>query len=480
MRIGKRKSQSNSAKILAFFIVFVMACVLVIQPVGTSSAADVGVLAFVKPTGNYEMLPGITRDGSYYRVNTLQYPVIGIKQSNYLLIWKESWNTGEQATALDKINTEDSSVDGYTPYYYAGYYTETAKPGYLTNPGIKGGSFGNYYIKTINGIPYMFIEIGKISHLDFGQDPNYISPEPEPQPEPEPEPEPEPQSGFGNLIIEKELDGYYPDWNVDNLTVFKAKIEIVAGNVYGSVYLPVVFNGSEYLVIDPAEPSATDEISFTKGQPAIIKGIPVDTECVVVEVFGPGIFTTSYDFESVSISDEDNAKVIVLNDYSKMHEDEDEDEDEKEVDPYRPPGGGGPHTPPSGGITTNTGDNDNTTTTGGDDDSSTTSNGGNTTSPGNNNTITTNPGSSTFTGTSIQLPAGLPAGAYIGEDGFVYDASGTPLGQMVWNPDTEEWEFIPLANIPQAGGSPLEWFVLAFGLFFLMVGMSLRTKEQKE
>ena len=124
--------------------------------------------------------------------------------------------------------------------------------------------------------------------------------------------------GTGGLIISKRLAGSPYDWNVDNTTVFTARVKDVAGNNYllferqqDGTYLAVGNNNSPAPTNDPRE-----LVQFTAGSSAELKGLWSGRVYKVEETQGEH-YTASYQGNNVSFPEGGNMAVVVTNTYDE-------------------------------------------------------------------------------------------------------------------------------------------------------------------
>jgi len=120
--------------------------------------------------------------------------------------------------------------------------------------------------------------------------------------------------GTGSLIISKLLAGSPGFWNVNNTTVFTARVKDVTGNNYllferqqDGTYLAVGNNNSPAPTNDPRE-----LVQFTAGSSAELKGLWSGRVYKVEETQG-GHYTASYQGNNVSFPESGNMTVVVTN-----------------------------------------------------------------------------------------------------------------------------------------------------------------------
>lgn len=116
-----------------------------------------------------------------------------------------------------------------------------------------------------------------------------------------------------SLTIRKDLRGDYKSWGVNDATVFRVKIKDGRGR-----YLAFGGTAPKYSYIGPG--AAGSEIRFSKGQPAVITGIPIGATYSVEEIIPVGAhFANTTDAPGMNViipgGDNKSAEVTIVNTY---------------------------------------------------------------------------------------------------------------------------------------------------------------------
>ena len=128
--------------------------------------------------------------------------------------------------------------------------------------------------------------------------------------------------GTGNLVISKQLAGNFADWeNVDNSTVFKAKIKDVTNNNYLLFKDTPETDGSYWCVgndvdglSEDYDGDTIDEVSFSVGQPVNLSNLWAGIIYEVQEIEDEN-YTATYKDNTIAFPEGQNRIVTVVNTY---------------------------------------------------------------------------------------------------------------------------------------------------------------------
>lgn len=260
-------------------IVFLCSLILCFAHPALANVVVGGIdLTFIKPkTESYSLvtisgtqkggkLAGQSGNIEYYRVNTRHYPVVAVKQSTYVVIWKSTgvWTEAEKQAVLKALIAVDPSIGSSS---VAGWYTGTEfNTAQASSSQYKNSNYGNYYYDPSDG--YFYIQKDKLSHIDWGEDPNYAL------------------NQTGTLTVKKSFAGNDPEllakWGVSNANLYQAVVNsdqgylTLSGDFPNYTYKNTVQNKNQASVI-----------SFSAASPAKILNIPTGWLCTAEESEAP-------------------------------------------------------------------------------------------------------------------------------------------------------------------------------------------------
>ncbi|MCL2548800.1 MAG: DUF5979 domain-containing protein, partial [Symbiobacteriaceae bacterium] len=122
------------------------------------------------------------------------------------------------------------------------------------------------------------------------------------------------EHGTGDLVINKRLAGNYPEWGVNQDTLFKVRVKDTTNDVYllfsgtGPSYTCIGNSGSN-------NPSSGDLITLTAGQPVTITNLWANVTYEVEELSGAN-YAISYQGNGVMFEEGQNSTVTVTNTFS--------------------------------------------------------------------------------------------------------------------------------------------------------------------
>ena len=272
------------ARALSMFLAFALLCALVVNPGLPSKAGGLTVgnvyVEFAKPA--LGSLDKVQVDGTvFYRISTAQYPVVVVKQSNFAIIWKyEDWDAAEIDDVYEAIVDADSSignVDNDKLEWVSGEYANT----------VIDGPRGYYYYED----GYFYVDAGKLSHIDYGEDVNYAS------------------EHTGTLTINKVIDpATDAGWTVGDSTIYQARVELSDGS-----FMTVTGTAPNYNYSGKS-PNGT-VINFSQGTPSTIRLIPDGVYCVVLENGTGVLYNADISPANVTVTKQNDYTVTVTNTY---------------------------------------------------------------------------------------------------------------------------------------------------------------------
>ena len=303
-RTKRTVAQNRKAVFSALFVALILFSIAFAPlPAAKAGVVVAGIdLVFEKPnlnsmetvTGNFaSVLAPVTLKNSgnitYYRINAEKYPVIAVKQSSFTFFWKNDnspWTSAEQAEALKGVKSVDGSIDSSSGWYLGSSFNDAQK----SNTNYSAGPYGNYFY--YDG--YFYIQKDKLSHVDWGEDPDYAA------------------KYTGTLVISKELAGNLAGWNISESTEFYAKVK----NVDTSLFMSVTGSAPNYTF---SSWNATGSvIYFSAAKPAVISMVPYGNSCLVLED-AAGYYTAEVKYpgggSSALIATGTSLTVTVANDF---------------------------------------------------------------------------------------------------------------------------------------------------------------------
>ena len=207
----------------------------------------------------------------FFILDLQQFPVIGLKQGNWLLVWAANWADLQQETGLTKeqyytqMKSTDAAMGNVKSQYYIDGYFSLGFPlkvneGYVKDNWGLGSNFGSYIFYQEDGHWYLAIQTSKLSHITIGEDKNYK----------------------GGIKIQKTLSSECECWGVDENTNFQAYIRDSVTGLY------LTFSGTApNYTYKGTSKTAASPVTFSVNSPINITGVPSSIKAVVEESLYP-------------------------------------------------------------------------------------------------------------------------------------------------------------------------------------------------